>query len=61
MKKLMVVVFVIAFILAALPFITGNLETEELNDEVRKGLGLKFLELSDGKVHYNVSGPETEK
>jgi len=57
MKKLIVVIFVIAVILASLPFITGNLETEELNDEARKGLGLKFLQLTDGMVHYDVSGP----
>jgi len=58
MKKLLIAVLVIALILIALPFITGDLETKELNDEVRKGLGLEFLQLSDGMVHYDVSGPE---
>ncbi len=59
MKKLILVIFVMAVILAALPFITGNLETKELNDEARKGLGLKFLQLTDGMVHYDISGPKT--
>jgi pimeloyl-ACP methyl ester carboxylesterase len=58
MKKLMVFAFVTAVVLAALPFITGNLETEELNDEARKDPGLKFVQLTDGTVHYDVSGPE---
>jgi pimeloyl-ACP methyl ester carboxylesterase len=51
-------VAVLAFILVLLPFLTGNLEVKELNDDVRQELGLKFMKLSDGMVHYNVSGPE---
>jgi pimeloyl-ACP methyl ester carboxylesterase len=58
MKKLLIAVLVVALILIALPFITGDLEKKELNDEVRKELGLKFLQLTDGMVHYDVSGPE---
>jgi len=58
MKKLLIAVVVVALILIALPFITGDLEKKELNDEIRKGLGLKLLQLADGMVNYNVSGPE---
>lgn len=58
MKKLLLIVFVIAVILAALPFITGNLETKELNDATRQQLGVKFIQLTDGMVHYDISGPE---
>ena len=58
MKKLLIAVLVVALILIALPFITGDLEKKELNNEVRKELGLKSLQLTDGMVHYDVSGPE---
>jgi pimeloyl-ACP methyl ester carboxylesterase len=57
MKKLMLAVFVLAVVLAALPVVTGNLETKELNDDVRKNLGRNFMKLPDGMVHYDVSGP----
>jgi len=57
MKKLMLAVFVLAVVLAALPVVTGNLETKDLNDDVRRELGRKFMKLSDGMVHYDVSGP----
>lgn len=58
MKKLLLIVFVIVVILAALPFITGNLETKELNDATRQQLGVNFIQLADGMVHYDISGPE---
>ncbi len=47
----------LAVVLAALPVVTGNLETKDLNDNVRRELGRKFMKLSDGMVHYDVSGP----
>lgn len=58
MKKLLLALAVLVLILAALPFITGDLEIRKLNDDVRKELGLKFLKLPDGSVHYDVSGPQ---
>ena len=58
MKKLAFAVLVLAVILAGLPFLTGDLETKDLNDETRKKLGKDFIRLSDGMVHYEVSGPE---
>lgn len=57
MKKLLIALFVLAVLLFLLPFITGDLEEKQLNDEVRNELGLSFLQLSDGMVHYDVSGP----
>lgn len=59
MKKVLLFVAALALILAMLPFLTGNLEVKELNDDVRKELGLKFIKLTDGMVHYDISGPET--
>ena len=59
MKKVLITVSALVLLLIILPFITGNLEVRQLNDEVRKELqGLNFLKLSDGVVHYDVSGPE---
>ena len=58
MKKVLLYVSIPVFILILLPFITGNLEKNRLNDEIRKEIGLNFLQLSDGTVHYHVSGPE---
>ncbi len=58
MKKLSFAVLALAVILAGLPFLTGDLETKELNDETRKTLGKDFIRLGDGVVHYEISGPE---
>lgn len=58
MKILLFAIFVLVVILAGLPFLTGDIETKELNDESRKELGMKFIRLSDGVIHYDVSGPE---
>ncbi len=58
MKKALIVVAAIALLLILLPFLTGNLEVKELNDDVRKELGLTFIRLTDGMVHYDVTGPE---
>lgn len=58
MKKFFFVVFIIVVILAALPLLVGDIETKELNDEARKELGVKFISLTDGMVHYDISGPE---
>ncbi len=57
MKKLWIIIFVFLFLLTILPFISGDIEVNRLNDEARKELGLNFVTLSDGVVHYDVSGP----
>ncbi len=58
MKKTTIILVALAVLVLLLPFITGNLEEKELNNQVRNELELSFLELSDGVVHYDVSGPE---
>jgi len=58
MKKLLITILILAVLLFLLPLITGDLEDKQLNDQVRAELGLNFVQLSDGMVHYDVSGPE---
>ncbi len=58
MKKLLIIVIVPAVIVFLLPLLTGDLEQNQLDDQVRSELGLRFLELSGGSVHYDISGPE---
>ena len=58
MKKLVITLSVLAVILILLPFLTGDLEVNELNDGTRKDLGMKFIKLTDGTVHYDIHGPE---
>jgi pimeloyl-ACP methyl ester carboxylesterase len=58
MKKALIVLLALVVLLFLLPLITGNLEEKQLDDQVRAELGLNFLQLSDGVVHYDLSGPE---
>ena len=58
MKKLLISIIALAVLLFLLPLITGDLEEKQLDDQVRNELGLNFLKLSDGSVHYDISGPE---
>lgn len=58
MKKALIILAAIGLLLILLPFLTGNLEKMELNNDVRKELGLRFIRLTDGMVHYDVTGPE---
>lgn len=61
MKKILSIIIVLVVILFLLPLITGDLEQKQLNDQVRGELGLNYLQLSDGSVHYDISGPEDGK
>ncbi|MGM0653187.1 MAG: alpha/beta fold hydrolase [Bacillota bacterium] len=58
MKKLLITIIALLVLLFLLPSITGDLEEKKLNNQVRNELGLNYLELSDGVVHYEDSGPE---
>jgi len=58
MKKTVIILSVLAVILFILPFITGNIEINELNAEARKGVPGSFINLSGGVVHYDFTGPE---
>ncbi|MGV8146547.1 MAG: alpha/beta fold hydrolase [Alkaliphilus sp.] len=62
MKKVVLysVIFIVA-VLIILPFATGNLEKEELNDTIRANLGGTFIELSDGFTHYEIKGADDAK
>ncbi|PKL15427.1 MAG: hypothetical protein CVV49_21275 [Spirochaetae bacterium HGW-Spirochaetae-5] len=57
MKKSIIFLISFAVILFMLPFIAGNIEVNELNDEARKGAPGSFITLSGGVVHYELSGP----
>lgn len=62
MKKILIytlaalVLLLLVLLLLVLPFITGNIEKEELNSETRALLGESFIELSDGFTHYELKG-----
>jgi pimeloyl-ACP methyl ester carboxylesterase len=58
LKKSVIILSVLAIILFILPFITGNIEVNELNDEARKGAPGSFIKLSGGVVHYELAGPD---
>ncbi len=58
MKKSAIAFSILAVILFILPFITGNIEVNELNDNTRKGVQGNFIKLSGGVVHYELTGPD---
>ncbi len=58
MKKLLIIIIVLTVFLFLLPLITGDLEQKQLNDQMRDELELNYLQLSDGSVHYDISGPD---
>ena len=59
MKKVFVgIVSVLVLVLIILPFIIGDVEVDELNDETRYRLEGQFIQLSDGSVHYELKGPK---
>ena len=43
-------------VLGLLPFLSGDLETKELNESTRKILGGTFVKLTDGYTHYQMLG-----
>lgn len=62
MKKIVLysVIFIVA-VLIILPFATGNLEKEKLDETIRANAGGTFIELSDGFTHYEIKGAEDAK
>ena len=57
MKKLLIgIVSILLLAIIVLPFITGDAEVDELNDKTRSQLEGKFIQLSDGVVHYELTG-----
>jgi pimeloyl-ACP methyl ester carboxylesterase len=57
MKKI-IALAAFTLLLILLPFITGNIETRDLDDAARKTAPGKFIKLTDGMVHYEIVGPE---
>ncbi len=59
MKKFLPVCFVVVVLFLTLfPFVTGNMEKEELNPNTRAHLKGNFIHLSDGITHYELRGED---
>ncbi|MFH1079703.1 MAG: alpha/beta hydrolase [Pseudomonadota bacterium] len=58
--KSLKIIFVLAFLILLLliPYWIFNEETKTLDDKMRRGLPGQFIKLSDGYVHYELSGPD---
>ncbi len=58
MKKTIIILAIIAAVLIILPLLVGDIEVKQLDDETRSKLGLRFIKLTDGTVHYELQGPQ---
>lgn len=47
----------ILFLALALPYLSPDRETTDLDDRARRQLGGTFIQLSDGYTHYRLEGP----
>jgi pimeloyl-ACP methyl ester carboxylesterase len=62
MKKLLIwIVCALLAIIVVIPFLVGDLEKEELNEQTREQLVGEFIELSDGITHYELKGEKGAK
>lgn len=62
MKRILIYTLsLIVLIVILMPFVTGDLEKEVLNDQTRANIGGEFIELSDGVTHYELKGDEGRK
>jgi pimeloyl-ACP methyl ester carboxylesterase len=54
------IIFVVALLILLLliPYWAFNEESKTLDDNIRRGLPGQFIKLSDGYVHYELSGPD---
>jgi len=59
-KSFKKIIFVIALLILLLliPYWIFDEETKTLDDNIRRGLPGQFIKLSDGYVHYELSGPD---
>lgn len=59
-KSLKKIIFVLALLILLLliPYWAFNEESKTLDDNIRRGLPDQFIKLSDGYVHYELSGPD---
>lgn len=60
-KGLLIGLCLLLLILLILPFVSGDLEQEELNPKTRADLGGSFVKLSDGYTHYEQKGDKGAK
>ena len=56
--KKIIFVLAILILLLLIPYWVFNEETKTLDDNMRRGLPGQFIKLSDGYVHYELSGPD---
>ena len=56
-KKIIFVLALLIFLLL-IPYWAFNEESKTLDDNIRRGLPGQFIKLSDGYVHYELSGPD---
>jgi pimeloyl-ACP methyl ester carboxylesterase len=56
--KKIVLALVLLILLLLIPYWAFNEESKTLDDNMRRGLPGQFIKLSDGYVHYELSGPE---
>lgn len=61
MKKVMWIVIAILVIVIVTPFLLGNAEKDELNEQTREQLDSEFIGLSDGVTHYELKGAQGGK
>jgi len=59
-SKSLKIIFVLAIIILLLliPYWIFDEESKTLDDNIRRGLPGQFIKLSDGYVHYELSGPD---
>jgi len=56
--KKIIFVLAILILLLLIPYWIFDDETKTLDDNIRRGLPGQFIKLSDGYVHYELSGPD---
>jgi pimeloyl-ACP methyl ester carboxylesterase len=56
--KKIIVVLALLILLLLIPYWAFNEESKTLDDNIRQGLPGQFIKLSDGYVHYELSGPD---
>ncbi|WDV45171.1 alpha/beta hydrolase [Clostridiaceae bacterium M8S5] len=61
MKKVLWIAIGLVVIIVLLPFITGDMESKDLNEITRADIGGSFAKLSDGYTHYELKGNEDAK
>jgi pimeloyl-ACP methyl ester carboxylesterase len=56
--KKIIIALALLILLLLIPYWAFNEESKTLDDNIRRGLPGQFIKLSDGYVHYELSGPD---